>query len=66
MAYVNTSQVLKAFTIISRASELTDRATWLIGQEGNHLHRGQADMRLRLAAVCGSVVVPMREIHAIS
>ena len=31
VVYVNTSQVLKAFTIVSRASEPTNRATWLIG-----------------------------------
>ena len=66
VTYVNTSQVFKAFTIVSRASEPTNRATWLIGQEGNHLHQGQAAMRLQLAAVCGSVVVPMRKTHAIA
>ena len=66
VTYVTTSKGLQAFTIVSRASEPTDRATWLIGQEGNHLHQGQLVMQLPLAAVCGSVVVPMREHHAIA
>ena len=64
VTYVTTSKGLQAFTIVSRASEPTDRATWLIGQEGNHLHQGQSAMRLPLSGVCGSVVVPMRETHA--
>ena len=66
VVYVNTTKEVKSFTIVSRVCEQPTREKWLIGQQGNHLFQGKAAVRLGIIKVCGSVIFPMREPHAIA
>ena len=66
VVYFNTAKEVKSFTIVSRACEQNNQAKWLIGQQGNHLYKGQVAVKIRIAVVYGSVLVPMRKPHAIA
>ena len=62
----NTAKEVKSFTIVSCACEQNNQAKWLIGQQGNNLYKDQAAVKIGIADVYGSVLVPIREPHVIA
>ena len=59
--YVHTDLEFQAISIISSPAHRLHRADWCIGQLGARLSRGPEAIRFNRAAMCGDIVVPMRE-----
>ena len=64
--YTNTDLDFQVISIIHQPADRSQRKDWLVGQIGTRLSRGAEQVRFDLRAVCGNVVVPMREPHAVA
>ena len=62
--YLNTDLDFKAISIISFPVNRSHRKEWCIDQLGTRLSRSPKAIRFNHAAVCGNIVVPMREPYA--
>ena len=62
--YTNTDLDFQVISIIQQPADRSQRKDWLVGQIGTRLSRGAEPVRFDLHAVCGNVVVPMREPYA--
>ena len=63
--YFNTDLDLQVISIINSPADRLQQKEWCIGQFGTRLSRGPEPIRFNRAAVCGDVVIPMREPYAI-
>ena len=59
--YLNTNLYFQAISIIGSPANRPHRKKWCIGQLGTRLSRGPKAIRFNCAAVCGDIVVIMRE-----
>ena len=62
--YTNTDLDFQVISIIHQPADRNQRKDWCVGQVGTRLSRGAEPVRFDLHAVCGNIVVPMREPHA--
>ena len=62
--YMNTDLEFQVISIIHPPADRSQRKDWCVGQVGTRLSRGAEPVRFNLHAVCGYIVVPMREPYA--